>query len=541
MSLLTGACPLAAQDSTIPFEPLEAAQYTEAFSILEPNALAGDGQSALILAVMYTTGAGVAIDYDEAERWMEISAQANNPLARAELGWARSYASTAAGPQSVDDLPPSLVRESDHGLVYQHRAAIAWNIKAAETGDPVALYNLAQYTRLAPNLVGGSRPDFPLRLFEAAQAGSIPAIHQLLTEAHHPDSEWSFTPETVRACAEAGSTLGDALSQFQLAQLLHEEAGPTDDRSAARQLLLLSAQQGYAPATELMKVWNREHLSDDEQTQRHLTDARKTRLAQFHALAKQADVGDIESRYAQADLVKLSRSDDDALLVYGEFLLRNPDRRLTEPDDYIARLLALKAAGNVAAGGLAGRLLSEGRYGLERDLVRGNILVQEAARAGDARTQVYLYARGDLHSDSAWRDASRQEDHIPSQPVEQDEARRKAHWLLHADPSPAELQSRIDRLELPASGTFQPQVVHQPPPHYPLLARLVDIEGQVMVSFIVTEQGDVHDPHVIQSTHSGLERDAVDAVRHWRFAPGRKNGRPVNMRLQVPIVFSITE
>jgi len=34
---------------------------------------------------------------------------------------------------------------------------------------------------------------------------------------------------------------------------------------------------------------------------------------------------------------------------------------------------------------------------------------------------------------------------------------------------------------------------------------------------------------------------AYDGVRQWRFRPGMKGGRKVNVRMQVPIVFRIVE
>jgi protein TonB len=33
----------------------------------------------------------------------------------------------------------------------------------------------------------------------------------------------------------------------------------------------------------------------------------------------------------------------------------------------------------------------------------------------------------------------------------------------------------------------------------------------------------------------------VQAVSKWKFRPGKKGGRNVNTKMQVPIVFSITE
>ena len=38
-----------------------------------------------------------------------------------------------------------------------------------------------------------------------------------------------------------------------------------------------------------------------------------------------------------------------------------------------------------------------------------------------------------------------------------------------------------------------------------------------------------------------LDEKAIDAVRQWKFKPGRKGGRDVPTHMQVPIVFTLNE
>jgi protein TonB len=61
----------------------------------------------------------------------------------------------------------------------------------------------------------------------------------------------------------------------------------------------------------------------------------------------------------------------------------------------------------------------------------------------------------------------------------------------------------------------------------------------VRVGFIVTLEGRVVAPNVVSSTHTAFESLAVDAVRRWVFRPGRKNGRNVNTRVEVPVIFRV--
>jgi len=78
-------------------------------------------------------------------------------------------------------------------------------------------------------------------------------------------------------------------------------------------------------------------------------------------------------------------------------------------------------------------------------------------------------------------------------------------------------------------------------PIYPFEMRRAGIEGQVLVGFIVDSKGSVREAYSISSSHREFESAAVQAVAKWRFRPGKKGGRAVNTRMQVPIVFSITD
>lgn len=78
-------------------------------------------------------------------------------------------------------------------------------------------------------------------------------------------------------------------------------------------------------------------------------------------------------------------------------------------------------------------------------------------------------------------------------------------------------------------------------PVYPATMRLTETEGEVTVSFVVTTKGLVAEPAVVSSTHPLFSERAIEAVSQWRFHPGRRDGRLVNTRLQVPVYFNIRE
>jgi protein TonB len=65
-----------------------------------------------------------------------------------------------------------------------------------------------------------------------------------------------------------------------------------------------------------------------------------------------------------------------------------------------------------------------------------------------------------------------------------------------------------------------------------------DLETQnVRVEFIVTADGRVVNVFATASTDRRFEDAAVNGVGKWKFKPGMKGGRKVNVRMAVPIVF----
>lgn len=97
-----------------------------------------------------------------------------------------------------------------------------------------------------------------------------------------------------------------------------------------------------------------------------------------------------------------------------------------------------------------------------------------------------------------------------------------------------------DVLDMSDKTLDQPRPVKQVTPIYPYVMRRAGIGGEVEVGFIVDTEGAVHNAYVIWSNNPWFERPALDAVSKWKFEPGRVNGRPVNVRMTVPIAFEIT-
>jgi protein TonB len=61
--------------------------------------------------------------------------------------------------------------------------------------------------------------------------------------------------------------------------------------------------------------------------------------------------------------------------------------------------------------------------------------------------------------------------------------------------------------------------------------------GYAVVDFSVTADGRTSDIRLITATAYSFAKQAVYAVRNWRFAPARKHGQPVVVRMRLPFTF----
>jgi periplasmic protein TonB len=74
---------------------------------------------------------------------------------------------------------------------------------------------------------------------------------------------------------------------------------------------------------------------------------------------------------------------------------------------------------------------------------------------------------------------------------------------------------------------------------YPEMARRAGIEGTVFVQFVVDEEGRVLNPEVVRGIGGGADEAALEAVRQSRFTPGQQRGRPVRVRMSLPVRFRL--
>jgi protein TonB len=84
-------------------------------------------------------------------------------------------------------------------------------------------------------------------------------------------------------------------------------------------------------------------------------------------------------------------------------------------------------------------------------------------------------------------------------------------------------------------------VIGREVPAYPAEARRRQVEGVVLLEAIVDRDGRVEPDSVkVLESVALLDTAAVEAVRRWRFRPGRdRSGAAVRVILEIPIRFAL--
>ncbi len=94
------------------------------------------------------------------------------------------------------------------------------------------------------------------------------------------------------------------------------------------------------------------------------------------------------------------------------------------------------------------------------------------------------------------------------------------------DESPPETSS--EALKDTGFGSDEgPRFIHMEKPFYPLMAKRLGIEGQVVLRLFIDEAGNLTHIEVVERGCCGFTESAVEAMKKSTFAPARENGKPV--------------
>ena len=108
-----------------------------------------------------------------------------------------------------------------------------------------------------------------------------------------------------------------------------------------------------------------------------------------------------------------------------------------------------------------------------------------------------------------------------------------------------ELKRQLPRVNLgqtvpirPGGDVISPRVLTRAAPSIPDLAIKLRAAGEVSLSFVVQTDRTIRDIQVVRSIGYGMDEEAIQTVKKWRFAPGTKDGLPVDVRIRAAVGFS---
>jgi TonB family protein len=111
-----------------------------------------------------------------------------------------------------------------------------------------------------------------------------------------------------------------------------------------------------------------------------------------------------------------------------------------------------------------------------------------------------------------------------------DESALKDKKPIKADPDP---------VYEPGGDITRPKLVHSVEPAFSTKSNEAFIEGTVTVSAVVSTHGNLTDMQVVKGLSAAQNRSALDALKEWRFEPGTKDGKPVNVRIKIQVDFHL--
>lgn len=88
-------------------------------------------------------------------------------------------------------------------------------------------------------------------------------------------------------------------------------------------------------------------------------------------------------------------------------------------------------------------------------------------------------------------------------------------------------------------GVTAPVLVREVKPQYTENAKARRVQGTVEVAAVVLSDGTVGDVRVTKSLDTELDQQAVKAAKQWTFKPGTKDGKPVDVEVQIELTFTL--
>jgi len=104
---------------------------------------------------------------------------------------------------------------------------------------------------------------------------------------------------------------------------------------------------------------------------------------------------------------------------------------------------------------------------------------------------------------------------------------------------PAKLLKKCSQEIPPPCIDKMPSVEYQEDPRYSVEGRRRGTEGTVVLWAIVDVDGRAHNIRVQKTLGDGLDEQAIEALKQWKFAPAYSAGKPVAAPINIVISFRL--
>jgi periplasmic protein TonB len=88
-------------------------------------------------------------------------------------------------------------------------------------------------------------------------------------------------------------------------------------------------------------------------------------------------------------------------------------------------------------------------------------------------------------------------------------------------------------------GVSAPRAIFAPDPEYSEEARKAKYQGTCVLWLVVGPDGRTRDIRVARTLGLGLDQQAIEAVKQWKFEPAMKDGKPVAVQVNVEVTFRL--
>ena len=101
------------------------------------------------------------------------------------------------------------------------------------------------------------------------------------------------------------------------------------------------------------------------------------------------------------------------------------------------------------------------------------------------------------------------------------------------------LQSNSQPVFRVGNRVSPPRILNHFNPDFSEVARATKSQGTVLVRAVIDDQGVPTQLKIVKALGMGLDDAAVDCVQQWRFAPAKRDDKPVAVRVDIEVSFKL--